>query len=312
MRIIITGGSGMIGRALVANLAADGHAVIVLSRRPEDRRTRLPASVQVEPWDGKTAAGWGPLADGADAIVNLAGHSIGGEGFPPPRWTPALKQRILHSRIEAGNAVVEAVRAASQKPRMLLQMSGIDYYGPGDNATPFTESSPAGSSFLAGVVVAWEKATEAVEALGVRRVVARTGPVLSMEGGAFPRLLIPFRLFAGGPLGNGRQPFSWIHIEDQVRAMRFLIENEQARGIYNLTAPHPLTNGELAKIVGRVMGRPSFVPAPAFALRLALGEVSTLVLDGQRVLPQRLLEAGFTFQYPDAELAVRALLGRQQ
>lgn len=309
MRVIITGGTGIIGSTLARSLSADSHEVIVLSRSPQQKKGLLPPNVRVEQWDGMSAAGWGALADGADAIVNLAGESIGGKRVPPPRWTPERKQRILQSRLHAGAAVMEALHSVKNKPRVLVQASAVGYYGSrGDEV--LTEDSPPGSGFLAQVCVDWEQSTAAAEALGVRRAVIRSGVVLDPRDNAFQSLILPFKFFIGGPIGSGRQYFSWIHIEDEVRAIRFLIENEQTRGIYNLTAPQPLPNREVARILGRVMRRPSFVPVPAFALKLALGEVASVVLDSQRVLPQRLQEAGFTYRFPDFESAMRHLLGR--
>lgn len=309
MRIIITGGTGLIGSTLAHNLSADGHEVIVLSRTPREKKGLLPPNVRLEHWDGISAAGWGALADGADAIVNLAGESIGGVRFPPPRWTLERKQRILQSRLRAGAAIMEALHDAKRRPGVLIQASAVGYYGSRGDET-LTEDSPHGSGFVAQVCVDWEQSTAGAEALGVRRVVIRTGVVLDPRNNAFRSLILPFRFFVGGPIGNGRQYFPWIHIEDEVRAIRFLMENGQASGAYNLTAPQPLPNREVARILGRVMRRPSFVPVPAFALKLALGEVSSVVLDSQRVMPQRLQEAGFAFRFPDFEAAVRHLLGR--
>jgi len=308
MRVLITGGTGLIGRALSANLVADGHEVIVLTRSPE-RSTHLPDRVQAERWDARTAEGWGHLADGADAIVNLAGSSIAGEGFFPTRWTDEQRRLIRESRLNSSSAVVQAVSQAEQKPRVVIQASGVGYYGyRGDES--LTEEAEPGDDWAARFTVEeWEPSTAPVEEMGVRRAVARTGVVLSTEDGALPRLLLPFRLFVGGPMGSGEQWYSWIHLEDQARALRFLIENEEARGAFNITAPNPVTNGELAKLLGRVMGRPSFIPVPGFALRLAFGEVAEVVLKGQRALPQRLLGLGFKFHFPAAEGALKDLLG---
>ncbi len=312
MRVIITGGTGLIGRALSADLVADGHQVILLSRSPE-RTTAAPSAgdgVQIERWDARTADGWAHLADGADAIVNLAGENLAGAGFFPSRWTEERKRLIRDSRVYAGQAVVQAIERSSQKPAVIVQASGIGYYGStGDKL--LTEDDPPGSDFLARLAHDdWEPSTAAVETLGVRRVIIRTGAVLDPREGALPRLLLPFRLFVGGPMGSGRQWLSWIHLQDQVRAIRFLIENKAASGPFNLCAPHPLTNAEFARLLGKVLGRPSFVPVPAFALRLALGEVSAVVLEGQRAISRRLLDLGFRFQFPDAESALRDLLKR--
>jgi uncharacterized protein (TIGR01777 family) len=302
MHVVITGGSGLIGRALAADLVGGGHQATILSRRTGAALPGLPAGVTAVRWDGRSAAGWAELADGADAIVNLAGASIGAG-----RWTPARKQVIRHSRLEAGRAVTEVVRRAANRPRVVVQASGIGYYGPrGDEEV--TETAAPGNDFLARVAVEWEQSTAGVAELGVRHVVVRSGLVLSTQGGSFPRLLLPFRLFAGGPLGSGRQWYSWVHLADEVAAMRFLIEHPAAQGAFNLTAPQPVTNRAFAAALGRVLQRPGFVLAPAFALKLLLGEMATLVLTGQRVVPERLLALGFTFRFPALEAALRDLL----
>lgn len=308
MNVIITGGSGLIGRRLAASLAAEGHQVTILSRNPE-RISGLPASVQTAAWDGRSAAGWQAYADAADAIVNLAGASIKGDGFLPSRWTPKRKQLILESRVQAGQAVMEALRAAPAKTRTLLQASAVGYYGP-HGSEPVAEDAPAGADFLAGVCQQWEASTQEAESLGVRRVVLRTGLPLTLEGGAFPLLVLPFRLFAGGWFGNGRQYYPWIHIEDYIAALRFLLTTEHTKGVFNISAPYPQPNREFAATLGRVMRRPNWLPAPRFALQLALGEVSTVVLDGQRAVPMRLLQSGFTFIYPELGPALQDLLKR--
>lgn len=308
MHIIITGGSGLIGSELTRELIDNGHEVTILSRNPQ-RSKDLSSKVKVAGWDGKTAHGWGNLLETAEAVVNLAGENIAGEKFFPARWTSERKKIILQSRLDAGNAILEAIRAANKKPTVLVQASAIGYYGPlGDE--PIDETHVEGSDFMAKTCVAWEKSTAEVEVLGVRRVVIRTGLVLSANGGAFFRLKLPFKFFLGGPFGNGKQYYSWIHIADQVCAIRFLIENPNAHGIYNLTSPHPLTNAVLAKTIGKVMRRPSFIPVPAFAMKLLFGEVSTVVLDGQNVLPNRLLQDGYKFRFSQIDAAVRDVLGK--
>ena len=302
MRTLITGGSGLIGRALAGELAAAGHEVLVLTRDPE-RAGTLPSGARAVAWDARTAAGWGTLADGARAIVNLAGENLGAG-----RWTEERKRRIRERRLDAGRAVVEAVRAAAQPPSVLIQASAVGYYGPrGDE--PLPESTPPGNDFLAGLAREWEASTAPVEALGVRRAVIRTGVVLSPQGGALPQLLPPFRLFVGGPLGSGRQGVPWIHLEDEVGAIRFLIEQDGAAGPFNLAAPNPPSNAEFSRALGKVLGRPALLPAPALALRLLLGEMATVVLNGQRAVPQALLAQGYSFRFPDLEGALRDLLG---
>lgn len=302
MRILITGGTGLIGRALTAQLAAAGYEVLVLSRAPE-RVTELPAGARAIRWDGRSAQGWGPLADGAAAIINLAGENIGG-GL----WTSARRERIRLSRLNAGRAVVEAVQAAAQKPRVVLQASGIGYYGPrGDE--PITEAASAGHDFLAQVAVPWEASTAPVEALGVRRVILRSAAVLSRAGGVLPLMALPFRFFVGGPLGNGRQWQPWIHLADEVGAIRFLLEHEEAAGPFNLVAPGVVTNADFGRALAKVLRRPYGFPTPAFALRLLLGELADgLLLNGQRAIPERLLALGYTFKFPLVEQALADLL----
>jgi uncharacterized protein (TIGR01777 family) len=307
MRVVITGGTGLIGRAVSADLAADGHEVIVLTRSTE-RATGLATGVAAQRWDARTAEGWGHLAEGADAIVNLAGASLAGEHFFPSRWTDERKRVIRESRANAGRAVVQAVEQASQRPSVIVQASAIGIYGPrGDEIV--AEDAQVGDDFGARVVVRdWEPSTAPVEEMGVRRVIIRTAPVLDADEGSLPRMLLPFRLFVGGPMGSGKQWFPWIHIQDEVRAIRFLIENEGASGAFNLVAPEPLTNAQFGRTIGRVMGRPYYMPLPGFALRLAFGQVADVLLNGQRAIPQRLLGFGFQFRFPDAESALRDLL----
>jgi uncharacterized protein (TIGR01777 family) len=307
MRVVITGGSGLIGRALVKSLAADGHEVIVLSRSPGNA-INLPTGVQAVYWDGKTAEGWGHYVDGAWAVINLAAESIGGTGFLDMRWTPARRRRIRESRVNAGRAVMQAIQAAENKPGVLVQMSAVGYYGTHTDDRDIREDAPAANDFLAGVLVDWEATTQKVERMGVRRVVVRSGVVLSPKGGALPRQMLPYRFFVGGPLGSGKQWFSWIHIADEVAAIRFLMENEDAKGAFNVTAPHPVTNAEFGRALGSSLRRPSFVPVPAFALRLLFGEVTMVLLEGQKVIPQRLLDLGFKFKFPVVEPALEDLL----
>ncbi|MDQ7029031.1 MAG: TIGR01777 family oxidoreductase [Ardenticatenia bacterium] len=302
MRVLITGGTGLLGRALSASLAAQGHEVIVLSRSPAQHAGRMPGGVRLRAWDAHSAKGWTDVADGAGAIVNLAGENIAAG-----RWTPERKRRIRESRLNAGRAVVEAVSLATQKPKVVVQASAVGFYGPAGNEE-LTEEAPPGHDFLAQVCVAWEASTAPVEQEGVRRVILRTGIVLSTDGGALPRMMPPFKLGLGGPLGNGQQWLPWIHIRDHVRAVRFLIEHEESHGPYNLSAPTPVRNVEFTRALGRVLGRPTFMRVPAIGLRLLFGEMATVLLGGQRAVPRRLLEAGFTFEFTQVEAALRDLL----
>ena len=301
MRIIITGGTGLIGQALANDLHANQHEVIVLSRGAQ-RPAGLAPAVRVVQWDGRSAAGWGELVDGNTAIVNLAGANIAGG-----RWSDARKREIVDSRVQAGQAVVQAVQQAVVKPRVVIQSSAVGYYGAcGDEV--INETSKTGSDFLADVCRQWEASTAAVEALGVRRAVIRTGVVLSKDGGALPRRVLPFRFFAGGKLGSGRQYFPWIHLKDEVAAIRFLIEQPAASGVFNLAAPEPPTNAQFTQAIGKALGRPALMPVPAFALRTLFGEMSTVLLDGQRAQPQRLQQMGYRFRFTDPVAALQDLL----
>ena len=303
MRVIITGGTGLIGQPLSKALVADGHEVIVLSRAPE-KVGNAPAGVKLLKWDGKSAEGWGELADGAGAIVNLAGA-----GIADKRWSQQRKQEIRQSRINAGKAVMEAITAAAIKPGVLIQSSAVGYYGTQTGDAQVTESFSPGGDFLSKVCFDWEASTAPAGKQGVRRVIVRTGVVLSNEGGAFPKQVMPFKFFAGGPVGGGKQWYPWIHIDDEVRAIQFLIGNEKAEGPFNLAAPNPVTNQEFGKLIGEVLGRPSFMPAPGFAMQTVFGEMAVILLEGQRAVPQRLLELGFKFKYETALAALKNLLG---
>ncbi|MCK6625216.1 MAG: TIGR01777 family oxidoreductase [Anaerolineae bacterium] len=302
MQIVIAGGTGTIGRRLVYHLLQHGHVVKVVSRQPF-KPANLPAKIIFAQWDGKSAQGWGSLVDGADAVVNLAGAGIADEA-----WTEARKKEIQESRVKAGQAIVEAISAASAKPKVLIQSSAVGYYGAQNNDKVLTEDQPPANDFLGRTCQVWEASTAAVEALGVRRVVIRSGVVLDMQGGALPRMVLPFRFFAGGPIGSGRQWFPWIHYCDEVEAIRFLIQTEAASGPFNLTAPNSVRSSELAKAIGKVMKRPAFAPAPAFAFKMMFGEMSTVLLDGQQAVPKRLQELGYQFRFPQVEAALRDLL----
>lgn len=306
MRVLITGGTGLIGSELTNNLCADGHDVIILSRSGTSD-TFLPSRAQLVKWDGRTAEGWGRLVNEVDAIVNLAGESISGANPVSGRWTAARKRRIVDSRVQAGQAIVQALKGATKRPQVLVQASAVGYYGPhGDE--PVTEDTAPGNDFLADVCKQWEASVAGVEALGVRLAVVRTGVVLSSGGGALPFMALPFRYFVGGPLGSGKQYVPWIHEEDQINAIRFLLEHQSMRGAYNVCAPKPVTNADFSKAIGRALRRPSYMPAPEFAIRLVLGEFATLIVDGQRQIPRRLQQSGFRFKYEDADSALKDLL----
>ncbi len=325
MKVVVTGGTGFIGRPLVASFLDKGAEVTVLTRSGAGR---LPAEVKAATWPAGTTkpgevlqrspsgggfAGGGPperaesrwweALDGADAVVHLAGESIAAR-----RWTREQKARIRESRIQGTRVLVDALARVERKPRVLISGSAVGFYGPrGDEE--LTEADAPGQDFLSEVCTAWEREARQAELLGMRVVLLRTGTVLERDGGALPRMLLPFRWFAGGPFGSGRQWMSWIHRDDLVGLIHFLIENEEARGPVNAVAPNPVTNLVFARTLGRVMRRPSRLAVPGPLLRLALGEMAeALLLSGQRVLPAAALALGFRFRYPELEPALRAIL----
>lgn len=308
MKVLIAGGSGLIGTALTHNLVKDGHEVIILSRNPA-KGINLPEGARAAAWDGKTGVGWGGLVNEVDAVVNLAGANLAGESPLNMRWTKKRKELLFSSRVNAGSAITAAIEAADTRPKVVIQASAIGFYGPLADEI-ITENDLPGTDFLAKLCQSWEDSTQPVEALGVRRVIIRTGLVLDAEGGAFPLFKLPFDLYGGGPFGDGRQYMSWIHIADQVSAIRFLIDNQTTKGVYNLTAPNPHTNKDFGGILGKIIGKPAFIPKPAFLMRPLLGEVSTVLFDGQRVIPAKLEAAGFEFRYPELEPALRQILGK--
>jgi hypothetical protein len=304
MRVIVTGGTGFIGQALCAELVKAGHAVIALTRDVEIAGPLLGDHVETVEWNADAGGAWMSSIDGADAVINLAGENIGEK-----RWTPARKQRIIGSRLAATNALVEAIGKAKRKPSVMINASAIGFYGPhGDEI--ITEKDSAGNDFLAETVKQWEDSARKVEKHNVRLVVVRNGLVLE-RGGVLEKFLLPFRLFAGGPLGSGKQWFSWVHRDDVIGLILFAIENKKIKGVMNATAPEPVTMKEFCSTLGRVMGRPSWAPVPGFALKLALGEMSMLVLTGQRVMPAAADKAGYKFKYRKVEDALSVILQKK-
>ena len=295
MKIAVTGASGLIGSALVPHLRGSGHDVMRLVRRPA-------ASVDEISWDPRSGSVDLTRLEGTDAVIHLAGAGVGDH-----RWTDAYKREILDSRVDGTHTIVTAMTALEKRPAVLVSASAIGWYGDtGDR--PVDESAPAGTGFLADVVRAWEAAAGPAAAAGIRVVHPRTGLVVSSKGGAWARMLPLFKAGLGGKLGSGRQYWSWISLRDEIRALVFLLENEALSGPVNLTAPTPLTNAQVTSIMGTVLHRPTLLPAPAFALKAALGEFSTEVLGSARVIPSVLESTGFTFEDPTLESALRAAL----
>jgi uncharacterized protein (TIGR01777 family) len=297
MKVVVGGGSGFIGEPLVRTFLTRGHDVAVLSRNPS--KVKAGRGLQ---WDAQSQGPWSADVANADVVINLTGENIG-EG----RWTEARKRRLIDSRVHSTRAIVEAMRTAPTRSRVFLNASAVGFYGArGDE--PLDENAPRGEGFLADLVARWEEEARAAE--GIARVITpRFGVVLAADGGALPKMILPFRFGAGGPVGRGDQWLSWIDRDDLMRLIEWMISRDSARGVYNATAPEPVRNRDFAVAAGKVLRRPSFLPAPAFALKLAFGQMADeMLLAGQRVVPARALREGFTFAYPDIESSLRHVL----
>lgn len=305
MNVVVAGGTGFIGSALVKELSEHGHSVAILSRNPEGKRaSELAPLPGVNPvgWDAKGAgdASFSAAIGAADAVVNFAGAPIN-EG----RWTDARKEVLRKSRIDSTRALVQAMSKVNRKPGVLINASAVGYYGYRGDEVCHEDSAP-GDDFLARLCADWEAEAAEARKLGVRVVSLRTGMVLAPRGGALEKLKLPFRLFVGGPFASGKQWMSWIHQRDLVRLVLFALDNEELNGPVNATAPDPRRNRDFAKAIGKAMKRPSRIPTPGFALRLALGEFGHSLTQGQRVLPIAAQNAGFEFKYPTLEAALEA------
>jgi uncharacterized protein len=295
MKVLIAGGSGFLGTSLRKHLTKAGHDVLVLTRRA----ARNPNEIQ---WDGSTTKGWGHIVNAVDAVVNLTGHGL--EHWP---WTRRQKQKFADSRVIPGRALVSAIQNAERRPRVFLQTSGINRYGPRGEGVA-DESTPAAQDFLGQLTIPWEDATKPVEELGVRRVIARNAVVLARNDGMFPLMIFAPRLFFGGRFGDGKQAMPWIHLVDQTRATRFLLENENASGPFNIISPQLTSNAEFMQAVTKALQRPYWFHVPTYLLRLALGEMSVLLIEGRYSQPKRLIKLGFRFQFGTLDEAIEDLL----
>ncbi|NMC12231.1 MAG: TIGR01777 family protein [Chloroflexi bacterium] len=308
MNILITGGTGFIGKALINNLNNDHYKIFVLSRNPQKYINNFDKNVSLLQWDGKTSDGWGNIIENIDAVINLAGENIAGNSFSSiflKRYTPERKRLILQSRINSGNALVQAIKSSHKKPQFFIQASAVGYYGNrGDEI--LTESSPPGKDFVSQICIPWEKSTAELDTMNIRRVIIRTaGMVLGNNGGALPFLVYPYRFYLGGPLGSGKQWVSWIHIEDEIRVIRYLLDNQKAEGVFNCSSPNPIINREFSRAIGKILNRPSWLPLPEMVFNLFLGEKAKILLASQRQIPEKLLKLGFEFSYPDIESALK-------
>ncbi|GAX38186.1 thylakoid membrane protein ThyD [Nodularia sp. NIES-3585] len=296
MKVAITGATGFVGSRLVEKLHKQGHRILVLTRNSLSAQKVFPPgafpNIEIVTYTPTESGSWQDTLAGCDGVVNLAGEPIAEE-----RWTSGQKQKILNSRQLGTQKIVEAIAKAHPQPSVLVNASAVGYYGTSETAT-FDETSSSGNDFLAQVCQAWEAEAQKVKDAGVRLVILRLGIVLG-DGGALGKMITPFKLFAGGPLGSGRQWLSWIHLDDLVNLILQALTNSAMEGVYNATAPHPVRMAELSQTLGQVMQRPSWLPVPGFALEALLGDGAMVVLEGQQVMPKRTLDAGFKYEYSD-------------
>lgn len=296
MKVMIAGGSGFLGRTLTKSLLADGHQVFILTRG----RHTVEGAQSIQ-WDARTTNGWGHLVNEMDVMINLVGKTLA--SWP---WTASTKHAFYESRITPGLVLAQSIQQATHRPSIFIQASGINHYGL--HGTLADESTPPGDDFLAQLTVKWEDATKSIEEFGVRRVVIRSAVVLGKGDGLLGLMALPIQLFAGGPLGSGKQAMPWIHIADWVGGVRHLIADENAHDAYNLIAPSPTSNAEFNRILAGVIHRPYWFSTPAFLLRTFLGEMSVLILEGRFAQPKRLTESGYQFQFSGAREALTDLL----
>lgn len=296
MKILISGGTGLIGQALTKKFQISGHDIVILTRKNLEHKNQ--DSIHFITWDGKSSTHLVSLINEVNVVINLAGDNIG-VGY----WTNRKKEQILNSRLFSGTALSKAIVEANKKPEVFIQASGVGYYGTSKDKV-FDETSNNGENFLANISNQLEDSSKAVEEVGVRRLIIRTGVVLEKSTGVLPLMTLPFKLFVGGPLGSGDQVISWIHLQDEVNAIEFLIRNQKISGPVNLASPYAVKNSEFGKMIAKVLKRPYWFPTPALLLKIALGEKSTLVLDGQTAYPKKLLNEGYQFLFPKLEDAL--------
>ena len=301
MNIILAGGTGLIGKELLNQLIEKKHTVTLLKRNSKDISSPSPF-MRVEIWDGKNLGNWVTAFDDADAVINLSGEPIAAK-----RWTSSQKEKILSSRIDSTRAIVSAIKESKKKPTVLVNASAVGYYGNVESGD-VTELHEKGKGFLADVCARWEDEALQAEQLGVRVALLRTGIVLGKDEGALKKMLPPFQFFVGGPLGSGKQWFPWIHVEDEIQIILFALENKNISGAINLSSPTPVTNKEFSSLLAKAIHRPSLFPVPSFVLRMMLGEMSEMLLGGQKIIPQKLLQNGYKFLFPQLEESLKDIL----
>ncbi|MFC2028896.1 TIGR01777 family oxidoreductase [Chloroflexota bacterium] len=300
MQILIAGGTGFLGNALIQELIRTDNNISVLTRYP--RKHQNHQRLSYFSWDGKTLGDWLALVESSDCVINLTGENLGNK-----RWRRIQKEKIIGSRVDSGNVLTHAISMVKHKPKVFIQPSGIGYYGSSVEGE-LNESSPPGDDFLAQICRQWEASSQGIEALGVRRVVIRIGVVLSRNEGALKRLLLPYYFFLGGPLGSGKQVLSWIHLSDVVQGIIKIMKYPSFNGVYNFVAPKPATNEEIGRTIARILKRPYWLPIPSIFLKILFGEMSTLVIDGQYAIPDKLMASNYHFKFSNIDDALKEIL----
>jgi uncharacterized protein (TIGR01777 family) len=298
MKILITGGTGFVGQRLIKKLFADGHDVVILTRNPEKARLNESTGAKFHRWDGISEDVPADAYQGVEAVINLMGENIANK-----RWSDNQKSKLKKSRIDATRKLVEGCEKHLEKPlKVFISASASGFY-PVNTGETLDESSNAGSGFLSELCQEWEKATEGLTKTE-RKIISRTGVILGPESGALNKLLPIFKMAAGGPIGSGNMVMSWIHVEDMVKAFSEWLVNDKYNGVYNMVAPNPVTNKVFTKALGKAVRKPAIFPVPSFMLKLIMGEMSTIVLDSQKLIPKRLIDDGFQFNHPEIEEAL--------
>ncbi|MBI3309232.1 MAG: TIGR01777 family protein [Candidatus Melainabacteria bacterium] len=303
MKIIIAGGTGFIGSPLLDELEKKQHEIVLLTKHPHAVSNLENKFITLQRWDRKTVGEWANHLNGADAIINLCGENIAGN-----KWTKEQKEKLLHSRLDSTRALVNAIKEAEPKPKTLINASAVGYYGNIEDEEIVDESHARGHGFLADVCESWESIANEAKQYNVRVVLLRIGIVIEKSGGALQKMLPPFQMFAGGPLGSGKQWVPWIHRDDVIGAILFALENENISGPVNVTAPNIVRNKDFCKALGKTIHRPSWAPVPSFAVKMLLGDMSEMVLTGQKAFPKKLKACGYKFKYENVEDALKAAL----
>lgn len=299
MKIVLAGCTGFIGSVLVEELLKEKHELYLLTRNPD---TKKDDRVYFLKWDAESVEGWASEVDGADAVINLTGESIADK-----RWTDAQKKKIVESRVLSTRVIVDAILKSKKKPAVYINASAVGYYG----AVPdgeVIEETKAGDNFLAKTCLAWEAEAKRGDVEGVRAVQLRIGVVLEKDGGALKKMIPPFKLFAGGPLGSGKQWMPWIHRDDVIEIIKFALSNKNISGPINTTAPNPVRMKEFCQELGKALDRPSWAPVPSIALKVLLGEMADMLLGGQKAVPEKLLKEDYQFKYSEIDKALKAIL----